>query len=136
MYKKIILGAALFCAISTVGIAQANAPVSIDGSYSCSITDLTQSKTPSTGKFALKANGDIYSIIQLNNDGNPAAVNEYHIFGMRSGDVLSLTYQNVKDAKEFGLEVMKISKDGKTLHGSFIYWDQFKKLNYEVCKRI
>ncbi|MSP53154.1 MAG: hypothetical protein EXR81_02750 [Gammaproteobacteria bacterium] len=134
MYKKLLFGAALFCGFST--FANAHNLVDIDGTYMCSVNDTVAKNTHATGRFTLAAQGNIYAVTQLNTDGTQSVPNEYHIFGMRSGNVLSLVYQNVKDANVFGLEQMKISKDGKTLMGTFIYWNQFATKNMEVCKRV
>jgi hypothetical protein len=133
MYKKLVFGAALLCGVSSA----AQAMVSIDGTYSCSVTDLTLAQSShATGRFAIKKNGEIYAISQLNADGTQPVPNEYNIFGIRSENILSLAYQKVNDAKIFGVEQFKISKDGKTLHGTFVYFNQLDKKNSEVCKRV
>lgn len=134
MYKKLLFGAALFCGLTSAVNAQSM--MDLDGTYMCSVNDIVAKNTHATGRFSIKQTDNIYAVTQLNADGTQPVPNEYHIFGMRSGNVLSLVYQNVKDANLFGLEQMKISKDGKTLTGTFIYWNQFKQKNSEVCKRV
>jgi hypothetical protein len=134
MYKKIVLGAALFCGL--LSTANAKDLVAIDGTYTCVVTDFTKVKNiHASGSFALKQNGSVYTITQLDDNQKPIA-NDYNIFGMRAENVLSLAYQNIKNPKIFGLEQFTISDNGQTLHGTFVYWDHFNKENLEVCKRI
>ena len=134
MYKKVLLTIALFSSITCATAAQNL--VSIDGSYDCLVNDLTVSANHhETGKFALKQNGNTYTVTQLNDNVQPTT-NDYNIIALRSGNVLSMAYQNIKDPKIFGSEIMRISKDGRTLYGTFIYWNQSDKVNTEICKRI
>lgn len=134
MCKKILLSVALLGTITCATAAQNL--VSIDGNYDCLVNDLTVSATHhETGKFALKQNGTTYAVTQLNNNIQPTT-SEYNIIALRSGNVLSMAYQNIQNPKIFGSEIMRISKDGKTLYGTFIYWNQSDKVNTEICKRI
>ena len=136
MQKKQTLIIGLFCALGFVSIAQAASLKNIDGIYTCSVTDKTLvPSVHTTGKFSLKNTGNVYSVEQLDVNTNQPVANENHIFGLRAGNVLSLAFQNIKDPTQFGSEIMRISQDGKTLQGTFIYWGKFDKKNVEVCKR-
>jgi hypothetical protein len=130
--KKIVI-ATLALTLSTAVFA--NKLPNIDGMYTCSVNDAAMANHHTSGKFSLYKTGNVYHVTQLNAENQPIT-NEYQIFAIRSGNVLSFAYQNIKDPKIFGTEIMHISKDGKKLRGTFAYSNHLDKENSEVCKRI
>ena len=123
MYKKIVMGSLLLSCLTASTFANifSHSEASIDGSYACSAIDLTLTDNHHvTGKFALQKDGNVYIVTQLN-DANEPTNSEYNTIAIRSGNVLSIAYQNIVNPKIFGIENMLISRDGNTLHGTFIY---------------
>ena len=113
----------------------AQAPVSIVGDYVCRGNDPTLSPSAYVGNIIIKKNGSVYTLNENEPSVDGSAAYFYYQVALRHDNILAMAFQQSTNPKIFGTEIMTISKDGKTLHGTFTYFDIPNKIGKEVCTR-
>lgn len=131
MRKSLLLS--LVLGIFWGGALVAKPLVDIEGSYQCKGTDPTLTPTEYTAKMKVVKDGAAYILNQVDLSNGSYF---YKQVALRHGNVMSMAYQRSDVPTTFGTELITISHDGKTLTGTFIYFNKHEKAGHEVCTRI
>jgi hypothetical protein len=106
----------------------------ITGTYQCTGNDPTFTPSAYTQKMIINHQGEAYPIVEEDSAGT---VTPYKQFGVLTGNILSIAWLSTKpNTNDFGVQVYKVSKNGKTLTGPFIYWDKFNMVGTETCQKV
>ena len=131
MRKCLVLGLVLGVCFNTALFAKP--PVDIEGNYQCKGNDPTLTPADYTGKMKVTKEGAAYILNEVDLSSGSFF---YKQVALRQGNVLSMAYQRSDVPATFGVESIIISHDGKTLTGTFTYFDQHAQVGHEVCTRI
>jgi hypothetical protein len=106
----------------------------ITGTYNCTGNDPTSTPSEFSGKITILKQGSSYSIQEIDPEATAPALT-YQEVGILNGNILSIAFQQAQ-TNSFGIQAYKISHNGKTLTGPFVYWGKFEEKGTETCEKI
>jgi hypothetical protein len=131
MRKCLVLSLILGVCFSTALFAKSL--VDIEGTYQCKGNDPTLTPADYTAKMKIVKQGAAYILNEVDLSNGSFF---YKQVALRQGNVLSMAYQQSNMPAIFGVQSTVISHDGKTLTGTFTYFDQHTEVGHEICTRI
>ena len=134
--KKLILVPGLL--LATASIAHAASMLNLAGTYSCQgLNAIGHNPTRIDGSFRLIKVGYTYRLQQLDSQTKQPIKNAYTEVAVQNGAALAIAYQDRRNAKILGAEVMQITDEKPLkLSGTFVELSQPNKKGDEVCQRV